>query len=547
MRLFSILQLAILAGLLASVCGCNMTNIPDPKKKLASDGSAGAGEATNSQATPPAEANPLNPAQETNAPPLSTVQENSNTPNRSIIVNRPFMTLTANETTVPAEIVGHLEEIDSALQDLLLAGQTNVIEKELFQQSLARLTELKLKAAERLANTSTAEADQQKAGALAQLEALSHKSGMLQDVDAARQLEELATKLEASPDADLQHQGRVVLLGFELQSLENGISKSPEKLLERTRELFQGGGEKNFPGFMMLQRIVQACQQLGFSDAAQEAQQLIATEYQDSADPLLRGEAWKFAVRDSQALQNFNVALSTLGTPQFDSSAAIAAARGLYEAFPTEATLEQLSALIGNLEYGGQQLVSTQLAEFVTSNLSEEDSPAKRNAAKFVSEHRARTGLVGTKLDLSTLVGFDGKPFDPSAYEGKVVLIDFWASWCVPCMQEVPNLLAAHTQLSGEGFDIIGVNMDEDLNQATQVINSKSYPWTNYRFSDAIGFDSEFAKQNGINMIPFMVMIGKDGIVKKLHIRGVDIVPTLREELGLSSEIIPPELELNNE
>ena len=529
-------------------CGCDMTNIPDPKEK-SKQTAAGLPTSNSNDSSPNiGDSNTSAPVHSPPAQPNASIVQpaSSEDPSRSIIVNRPFMTITANNTTVPTEIIGHLEDIDTALQDLLVAGQTNLIEKDVYQQSLARLTELKLNAAQRLSASQDAAAEQQKAGALAQLEALSHKSGMLQDVDSARKLEEFAEQLSQSQDSDLKHQGQVVLLGFELQSLENGISKGPEKLLERTRELFQGSGERNFPGFMMLQRIVQACQQLGFGDAASEIEQLIASEYQDSDDALLRGEAWKFAVRNSQALQNFNVSLGSLGTSQFESTAVLAAARGLYEAFPTEATLEQLSALIGNLEYGGQQLLSTQLADFVSQKLSGEDSAAQTNAKTFIREHRARTSLVGTKLDLSSLVTFTGQPFDASNYAGKVVLIDFWATWCVPCMQEVPNLLEAHKQLADQGFDILAVNMDEDIEQATNTIQTKNYPWTNYRFSDAAGFESAFAKQNGINMIPFMVLVGKDGSIKKLHVRGVDIVPSIREELGLATDIIPDEIDIDN-
>lgn len=455
------------------------------------------------------------------------------------ILNRPFVTLQAIESDEPDELLQHLEEVDAAIGDLVVAGSNNIVEKELFVSSGIRLGKMKLRAGERLANSQTATPQQRKSGVLAQLVALSHLSG-IGDVKSAQQLETLARSMATSEDPDLAHQSRVVLTGFQLQALQNGVEKDPNELLAQIQGLFQRPEDRNFPEFMMLQQANFVLAQMGFREAADQIRTTIATEYEDVPDPQLRGEAWYFAARDSQALENYNLASSSLGTKQFHSEDLLAAARRLVEQIPRATTVEQLATAIANFEYGGAKQVSGQLAAMVSEKLSQmPDSFAKESAAQLVENHQARTGIVGKPILLEHLVGFDGEPMDWSQYEGKVVLIDFWATWCVPCLREIPNMRNAYEELSREGFEIVGINMDESFDAAEEFINQQAFPWRNFYFQDAAGFQSKFAKQHGLTMIPFIVVIGQDGKVTDIHVRGENIQPTIRRLLGLETSLIP--------
>ncbi|MCA9132771.1 MAG: hypothetical protein KDA45_06440, partial [Planctomycetales bacterium] len=158
---------------------------------------------------------------------------------------RPFATLQAKDTDVPEELIEHLREIDSALQDLVLAGSSNMLDEGSFRQAGLRLGRMKQEAGKRLANAPSATAEQRKSGMLAQLIALSHMSG-LRHVESAKELSRFAEQLVSSGDPDLAHQSRVVLLGFELQALQNGVHSAPEQLLAGLEGLFERPEDRGF-------------------------------------------------------------------------------------------------------------------------------------------------------------------------------------------------------------------------------------------------------------------------------------------------------------
>jgi hypothetical protein len=81
--------------------------------------------------------------------------------------------------------------------------------------------------------------------------------------------------------------------------------------------------------------------------------------------------------------------------------------------------------------------------------------------------------------------------------------------------------------------------MDEQLDAARNFIRKQDFPWESYHFQDATGFESEFAVRNGLNMIPFLVLIDRQGKVQRLHVRGDELTIAVREMLGLETSLIP--------
>ncbi len=452
------------------------------------------------------------------------------------LANSTFMSLQPTESNDPNELVEHLRRVDVAIGDLVRAGTNNIIEKTPYEEAGIRLAKMKLSAGERLANAKSASDEQRKAGVLSQLEALSHLSS-LGDVASAKQLIRLAEALTASNDPDLSRQGRVVLIGFELQALENGISSDPAELLSQSERLFGRPEDRNFPSFMMLRQAHSILLQLGFQEASQRIKEIITAEFLESADPQLRGEAWMYAARDTQALAAYNQASRSFGTEQFDAASLLAAMRILYDALPYPATLEQLASAVANFEYGGEVVFSQQVADFVEQQLAKlPDQTATGLTHDLLSQHRARTGLLGRPLALNGLVSFDGMPLDWKSYEGKTLLIDFWATWCLPCLKEIPSIQAAYSKYSDRGFDVIGINMDENVAQAASFIEQKQYAWRNFYFDGQPGFESEFAKSHGLTMIPFIVIVGPDGNVARIHARGNTLDKTLESLLDPSKQ-----------
>lgn len=453
-------------------------------------------------------------------------------PDEIDLSQRPFMTLQPITSSSPEELIAHLRQVDSALQDLVLAGSHDFLDEQTFTQSGLRLGRMKQEAGLQLAQSSESSESQRKAGVIAQLVALSHMSG-LGDVPAAQELERFANEMSTAADADLAHQAQVVLIGFELQSLQNGVRDTPEMLLSQVGKLFARPEDRGFPEFMVLQQAQQVLQQMGFGEAADQVKQTVIEAYRTSPDPQLRGEAWLIETSESQAYQNFLQAFRGLGSEQFDPAAALAALRGLYEEFPSLLTLEQIASTIANIEYSGHVPLSQDVARFTQQSMADYSDQETAGIKIALDAHAARIALLGQQLPLTGLVGFDGQPLLWDEYQGKVVLVDFWASWCVKCMRELPGIRQSYTEFSDRGFDVLSINMDEKLAAGRTFVEQQKFPWRTFHSDDpqAIGFKSPLAQQLGVNAIPFMLLVGRDGRVAALHVRGEQLNPAIAKLL----------------
>lgn len=138
--------------------------------------------------------------------------------------------------------------------------------------------------------------------------------------------------------------------------------------------------------------------------------------------------------------------------------------------------------------------------------------------------------VVGAKPYALTGAGLDGKPVDLSAYKGKVVLLDFWATWCGPCIGELPNVLSSYEKYRAKGFDIIGVSLDEDKKALTDFIAARKMPWP--QLFDGKGWKNANSTAYGVRAIPFTLLIGKDGTIAAVNPRGEELEPAIKKAMG---------------
>jgi thiol-disulfide isomerase/thioredoxin len=102
------------------------------------------------------------------------------------------------------------------------------------------------------------------------------------------------------------------------------------------------------------------------------------------------------------------------------------------------------------------------------------------------------------------------KPIDLADYRGKVVLIDFWATWCGPCVAEVPSVVAAYAKYHDKGFAVLGVSLDTDRDALLKFTKEHKMTWPQY--FDGGGFDQNaLAKRFDIGLIPCMWLVDKKG------------------------------------
>lgn len=136
---------------------------------------------------------------------------------------------------------------------------------------------------------------------------------------------------------------------------------------------------------------------------------------------------------------------------------------------------------------------------------------------------------VGQKFTDISMKDPDGNDISLSTYvaKNKYTLIDFWASWCGPCRQEMPNVVAAYEQFAPKGFGIVGISLDKDGKAWEKAIKDLGITWP--QMSDLKYWESAGAKAYGVNAIPTTVLIDQQGIIVERDLRGDALIKRLSE------------------
>jgi len=359
------------------------------------------------------------------------------------------------------------------------------------------------------------------------------------DRQAEKDLNGYGRAVAKDPDPEIAHAGRLMLFDMSLDALANGEMKETQTLLAELKKLI--ADKPDAPGvFVVTRKAAIVLQQVGHREAALEAYQAIGNAYKDSQEPQLAAEAR--AMLDMAKAQTLEVKLDLDGK-----------LKAMLTDQPNSAppVLEVVKALLG-IESPGEYVlnVGAQVAQLmeISGNLKEageafalletafEDSPnaeLAEQAAARAENGRRRVALVGQPFAVDGLQ-VDGSPFDWGKYEGKVVLVDFWATWCEPCLREMPNLKKNYENYRDKGFEVVGVNIDEDPQMVQRFLALQPLPWTTVISADANarGFEHPLAVKCGIDAIPFLVLIGRDGKVSAIHVGGEKLEQKLAQMLG---------------
>ena len=154
------------------------------------------------------------------------------------------------------------------------------------------------------------------------------------------------------------------------------------------------------------------------------------------------------------------------------------------------------------------------------SAMQEQQKNAMKNAGLF----------VGGNAPELTYSGVNGESISLSSLKGKVVLLDFWASWCGPCRKENPFVVNLYNKYKNRGFDIYSFSLDNNKEKWIQAINQDQLSWKNH-VSDLKGWQSAGAAKYMIKSIPQTFIIDRKGKIAEIGLRGAELEQKILELL----------------
>ncbi len=139
---------------------------------------------------------------------------------------------------------------------------------------------------------------------------------------------------------------------------------------------------------------------------------------------------------------------------------------------------------------------------------TEEKIPAAAEIKPAPDDNTIAEGHTFPPLEFTSL---SGGQVNLASLRGKVVLIDFWATWCGPCRRVMPDLVETYKQYHDRGFEIIGISLDKDKSQLEKYMQETGITWQQYY--DGLVWDNKIAGRFGVRGIPHIVLVDKNGAV----------------------------------
>ena len=122
-----------------------------------------------------------------------------------------------------------------------------------------------------------------------------------------------------------------------------------------------------------------------------------------------------------------------------------------------------------------------------------------------------------------------GQPLNLADFKGKIVLIDFWATWCGPCVAELPNVLTAYEKFHAKGFEIVGISLDKKRDKLDAFLAEHKMTWAQY--FDGLGWENKVSTRYGIHSIPATFLLDGTGKIIAKDLRGEELGAKLAELL----------------
>lgn len=186
--------------------------------------------------------------------------------------------------------------------------------------------------------------------------------------------------------------------------------------------------------------------------------------------------------------------------------------QGLNDPSQEEFAVNFADALAAAATKAGDYAVTRQVYEVLIKQFGANPALGQRAGAEL-----ARLDLIGKAAPAFTAKDLDGKSLRSADLKGKYTLIDFWATWCGPCVTELPNIQSAYEKYHAKGFDVVAVSLDETPQPLVDFVKARKLPWRQVHNATS---DADLVAAFRVGSIPASFLVGPDGTVIRLELRG---------------------------
>jgi thiol-disulfide isomerase/thioredoxin len=137
----------------------------------------------------------------------------------------------------------------------------------------------------------------------------------------------------------------------------------------------------------------------------------------------------------------------------------------------------------------------------------------------------------------------ENRAFNSRDWKGKVVLVDFWATWCGPCVAELPNVRQVYDRYHSNGFEVVGVSLDKTREQLRRFIEENNIAWPQIFFDGETGWNNPLVRKFGVQAIPATILLDQDSRPTATELRGPDLEEHVARLLGASLTLSPSRLD----